>query len=552
VPGSSERPFATLPPRVAVLAAPLALLACSAARGPASERPGSPARPPESRPEVRVTRAVAVACPKRDQDGPMALADVDGDGHLDRVAVTRDADGFTVHLHQAPSLRETHTFHVAGDRVEIAVTRRDAGPLGDLWIVALRDRPAAQVLFHLEKGQLEAIWRDTGPRSAPSLRLDLDGDGRVDPILGGASALRDGTLDAIPGVRSARSIHGLPVANGRENPVDLDGDGHLDVLAVEGGEARILALPSFRTTFSRPATTATILRYAGRPAIFVRTEIGAEILATDAEHTVLARLPDLRYATPFTRLDPAGDGSVLALSASPSSALLRASSPFEGPPAMMPAHHVLGMRAESAGGVFAGDLRARTGPFQIKLDLDLATPADPAVDQLSPVPVLAGGPRSLVGVRTVSRGSLSGFINDGGAYELVVRAPPGLGQGRVIGRGRVTGEGGASVELLDLDGDGVHEILLRESDLHAGQAVNGAEGTSRWMLLRGDGHVLWRDRSRTVTTAGGRFVDSRARARALDLLGDGTLALQLRSPEAEWYVLPTGSQLPDPMPPCLE
>jgi hypothetical protein len=458
-------------------------------------------------------------------------------------------------VHEAPSLRETRAFHVDGDRVEIAVTRRGRGPLGDLWIVALHDRPAAQVLFHLERAQLEAIWRAAGPRSAPSLRLDLDGDGRVDPIVGGASALRDGSIDPIPGVRSARSIHGLPAAFGREEPVDLDGDGTPDVLAVEGGEARILALPSFRTTFTRPATTATIVRYAGRPAIFVRTETGAEILATDADHTVLARLPELRYATPVTRVDPAGDGSVLALAASPSSALLSATTPFDGRPQIVPVHHVLGMRAraaEAAGGVFVGDLRALTGPFQIKLDLDLATPADPAIEQLGPAVVVAGGPPSLVGVRTIHRGSLSGFVNDGGSYELVVRSPPGLGQGRVIARGSVTGEGGASVELLDLDGDGVHEILLRESDLHAAPALGAANGASRWVLLGGDGHVLWRDPPRTVSTAGGRFVDARARARALDLVGDGTLALQLRSPAAEWYVLPAASQLPDPLPPCLE
>jgi hypothetical protein len=174
------------------------------------------------------------------------------------------------------------------------------------------------------------------------------------------------------------------------------------------------------------------------------------------------------------------------------------------------------------------------------------------VEQLGPVPVITGGPASLVGVRTLSRGSLSGFVSDGASYQLVVRAPPGLAGGRVIGRGRLAGEGGASAELLDLDGDGVHEILLRESDLRAVEAVTGAEGTSSWFLLRGDGHVLWRDSGRTLTTAGGRFQDTRARARALDLLGDGTLALQLRSPDAEWYVLPASSRLPDPLPPCLE
>jgi hypothetical protein len=550
MPAPRERPLASRS-RFAALAGSFALLACSASRGSPSERPGSPP-PPESQPEVRITRAVAVACPHRDQDGPMALADVDGDGHLDRVAVTRDDAGFTVHLHASPSLRETRAFHVEGDRVELAVTRRGRGILGDLWIVALHNRPAEQVLFHLEQGQLDAIWRAAGPRSTPSLRLDLDGDGRVDPIVGGASALRDGTLDAIPSVRSARSIHGLPAAFGRENPVDLDGDGYPDVLAVEDGEARILALPGFRATFSRAATTATILRYAGRPAIFIRTETGAEILAADADHTVLARLPELRYATPFTRIDPAGDGSVLALAASPSSALLSAATPFEGPPMLLPVHHVLGIRTEPSSSAFAGDLRSRVGPFQIKLDVDLATPADPAVEQLGPVPVLAGGPRSLVGVRTVRRGSLSGFANEGGAYEIVVRPPPGLGPDHIIRHASVTGEGGASVELLDLDGDGVHEILLRESELHAAEAITGAEGTSRWILLRGDGHVIWRDRGRAVTTAGGHFVDARARARALDLLGDGTLALQLRSPDAEWYVLPLGSPLPDPLPPCLE
>ena len=528
------------------------LLACTSAAQSPSERRPITSPPPEARPAVRVTRAVAVACPTRDQDGPMVLADVDGDGALDRVAVTPDKGGFTVHLHQPPSLRETRAFHVAGDRVELAVTRRAGGPLGDLWIVALRDRPAEQILFHLEGAHLDEIWRASGPRSAPSLRLDLDGDGRVDPILGGAAALRGGTIDPIPGVRSARSVRGFPVAFGREEPVDLDSDGYPDVLAVEDGEVRLLALPSFRTTFARRALSATILRYAGRPAIFVRTERGAEILAADAAHTVLAQLPELRYATPVARLDPAGDGSVLALAASPSSALLNAATPFEGPSALPPIHHVLDLRGEGAGVAFAGERKARKGPYQIKLDLDLATPADPAILQLGPVPVVAGGPPSLVGVRTVSRGSLSGFITDGASYELVVRAPPGLGRDHVIGRGRLTGEGGASVELLDLDGDGVHEVLLRESDLRAAEAVTGAEGTSRWFLLRGDGRVLWQDRFRAVTTRGGRFDDGRARARALDLLGDGTLALQLRSPDAEWYVLPAGSRLPDPLPPCLE
>ena len=555
VPGSGAPALATrstLARRLAVLAGPLALVACSGAHGSVPSSLEAPSELSAARAEVRVTRAVAVACPKRDHDGPMALADVDGDGHLDRVAVLQDDGGFTVRLHQSPSLRATRAFHIDGDRVEVAVTRRRGGILGDLWIVALHDRPAEQVLFHLDGGHLDAIWRAAGARSSPSLRLDLDGDGRVDPILGGAAALRDGSLDPIPRVQSARSIHGLPIAFGREEPVDLDGDGYPDVLAVEDGEVRILALPSFRTTFSREAVTATILRYEGRPAIFVRTERGAEILAADADHTVLARLPELRYATPFARLDPAGDGSILALGASPSAALLRSAAPFEGPRALLPIHHVLGMRAEMGSSALDGELAARGGPFQIKLDVDLATPADPAVEQLGPVPVVAGGPASLVGVRTVSRGSLSGFVDDGASYQLVVRAPPGLRGGRVIGRGRLAGEGGASAELLDLDGDGVHEILLRESDLRAVEAVTGAEGTSRWFLLRGDGHVLWQDRGRTVTTAGGRFQDGRARARALDLLGDGTLALQLRSPDAEWYVLPASSRLPDPLPPCLE
>lgn len=243
---------------------------------------------------------------------------------------------------------------------------------------------------------------------------------------------------------------------------------------------------------------------------------------------------------------------MLALAAQPISALLSAVTPFEGPPALTPIHHVLGMRADASSPLFVRELRAPPGPFQIKLDLDLATPADPSIEQLGPVPVLLGGPPSLVGVRTINRGSLSGFVSDGGTYELVVRAPPGLGRGRVIGRGRVTGEGGAAVELVDLDGDGVHEILLRESDLRAAEGATGAAGTSRWLLLRGDGHVLWHDRGRSVTTEGGRFEDARARARALDLLGDGTLALQLRSLDAEWYVLPVGSRLAEPLPPCLE
>ena len=62
----------------------------------------------------------------------------------------------------------------------------------------------------------------------------------------------------------------------------------------------------------------------------------------------------------------------MALAASPSSASLSASAPFEGLAAKLLAAQVLGMRAEPAGGVFAGDLRARVRALDLLGDGTLA------------------------------------------------------------------------------------------------------------------------------------------------------------------------------------
>ena len=108
--------------------------------------------------------------------------------------------------------------------------------------------------------------------------------------------------------------------------------------------------------------------------------------------------------------------------------------------------------------------------------------------------------------------------------------------------------------MVDLDGDGQREILVNEAGPESVRITGGgADGSSTWTLLDGEGHVLWRDERRSyhVEPGTGR-TDDTANARILNLTGTRARALQLRTSATEWYVLPATSTLPDALPPCLE
>ena len=82
---------------------------------------------------------------------------------------------------------------------------------------------------------------------------------------------------------------------------------------------------------------------------------------------------------------------------------------------------------------------------------------------------------------------------------------------------------------------------------------SGGGSSATWRLLDGDGGVLWEDEERHQSySPGRRDVDQLARARPVDLFGDGRLALRMRAGGQEWYVVPASAELPDPVPPCIE
>jgi hypothetical protein len=484
----------------------------------------TPTPPPASADRVRVTPRVRTACAAHSDMLPVSLADVDGDGRPERVSLTREGEQLVARLHEVPGLRVKRTWRLLGDHVEVAVTRHARSRAGDLWLhVAKMDRATktwSQELWRLERGDLRVVFRGPGTQR-PNLRLDLDGDGRPDPILtttGGVHALLGGKLVPLPAVRYADGVHGERAGHGLEVAADLIGDGGRHVVAVDDRDLRVLALPDLREAARRAGggSSLQVVRWLGAPAIAFYGHKGNYLLGPGLR-PIIEPSPAV-YAVLIPGLDPAGDGSTLAL---------------------------------NVGGVTA--LMGRRGPGALaRLTAQLAGSADPSVARLGPVRIDGDARLDLLGIRTVRFGNPSMGGIENGEYELLI-LPPAGGAGRVIRRGKVGGEGGASAQLLDLDGDGRHEILVAEAGNYMTCDMHGGGGTSRLLLLDGDGRVLWEDQPRHHSYERGRpRRDARARARVVDLAGDGTRAIQVRTPTEEWYLLPARSRLVGAPPACIE
>ncbi|MBW2276206.1 MAG: VCBS repeat-containing protein [Deltaproteobacteria bacterium] len=465
---------------------------------------------------------------------PTASADLDGDGELERVSARRDGEHYVVTLHALPSLEVVQSWRVRADYLELGVTRRGNGKSGDLWlhpgvVVDQETNGWRFTLEHLEGDRFVELSSTTSS-SRPNLRLDVDGDGRVDPITltdNGPMVVLGGELVPTSFESTERSIRGVPAAFGRDEPVDLDGDGDRDVVVEAVGELVIAELPSMREVWSLESAgvLAGVTRWTAAPGGYVVHALTDAIkkstqrlLAADDSHRELAawsHAGDGEYVRAVPFVDPAGDGSLLALSVPRFTALL-----------------------------------AKPGSKHEILEVQLAASGDPAIPLARPVRLAGGKGPELVGTRLLSLGSPAMGGTGKTTYELRAVPPPGRGLGRLIRTASIEGEAFPSAAVLDFDGDGTSEILLFESSNYMTCDMSGGGSSSRWLLLSGDGLVIWHDEERYRSFGEGYERDETADAALIDL-GDGLRGLRLRTETQEWWVFPEG-RAPAQLPVCLE
>ncbi len=213
------------------------VLGCTTAAQPAPPEPtptvviATPVSPAPA--GVRVTPKAAVSCgPDYLERDATSVSDLDHDGTLDRPSLVRTVDGIVVKLHELPSLREKGSWKLlpANGYLELATPRRRDSTLGDLWItVSSETAPSTwtTTLHHLEAGAFVPV---TAGYTGLRIRVDVDGDGRVDPI--GATIdprrsktralVASGAWVDLPVVLPAH-VHGPPTVNDQEEALDLDG-----------------------------------------------------------------------------------------------------------------------------------------------------------------------------------------------------------------------------------------------------------------------------------------------------------------------------------------
>jgi hypothetical protein len=508
----------------------LAAAAAGEATGPDAGDP--PERGPWVGPAVEQTAPRDVLCAETGYQ-PIAPADVDGDGRLDRLAARRDGNQFVLTLHALPELDEVARWTIRADYVEPALTRRGETTAGDLWLhVGVVTDPETSTweftLRHLVDGELQVLSTAAGS-GRPNLMYDLDGDGTVDPIVdgdGGPLALLPSGPRQLAATATATRFAGLPAPYGRQTPVDLDGDGDLDLAAETTTDLLVVEAATLREVWRFPSTgtLVDVVPWSAAPGGAVIAGLvdvtgptnATRLFAAEVGHRELGAWVhgDGDYVRIRTGVDPAGDGSLLPLSPVLRSALLAA--PGETPE---------------------------------PLELEFASTGEPAESALRPARFAGGAGPELPGTRMLGFGSPAMGGTGESVYELRLVPPPGRGAGRLVRTGELPGEGGPSVWSVDLEGDGTRELLLEETTSYMTCDMSGGGSTARWLLLRGDGTLLWRDDDRHREFGEGYRHDGTADARLLEL--GSRRGLRLRTASQEWWVFAAGTA-PAALPACLE
>lgn len=502
----------------------------AAAGAPAETAAGAPAEAgvKASPSRVRVTEPRQALCgPDALRRQPDALADLDRDGELERASVVREgSDHLVVRLHRLPDYDEVGRWKLRGDSIQVGSTRCRGRAEGDLWLhVGVSHDPRGESwthkLYHLEGGDL--VVAAEGIRQS-NLFVDLDGDGCVDPVVqddaGGGRVLFGGAWKALPSDLEPMRLMGEPFGHGQVQAVDLDGDGDRDLLTVAGDGVQIRDAGTLAPAWSakEPVRSAQLATWQGRRVITAHRGDRIEVYAAEEGVARLASFEAESYARVVPELDPAGDGSALALRG----------------------HETALVEASSSERV-------------VKLGVELARPLLEDGSPLGPVVLDREGRAELVGVRTIESGHpMLAFPGSRAVYELVALEPPGDGAKRVLYRGEVGGELSLDLWLVDLERDGNFELLVKERAGFSSCDRRSTGASSTLMLLDGDGRELWRDERRTEYFQRGRWTELSARPRAMDLWGDGRLAVRVRAGGQEWFVVPADAPLPESLPVCLQ
>jgi hypothetical protein len=475
---------------------------------------------PEQR--LRTTARVDARCgPDWLERHPMHLADLDGDGVLDRVAITREAGEFVVRLYAVPSFRLHGEWKLPDGYLEVGTPIRRGSNRGDLWIALATGRidertvkPDA-TLYHLENGQLVAVATDVvGARFG----LDLDGDGVVDPIgrRGGREGAWLGGRWVELAVPLGDELVGAPLANGQQEAIDVDGTGTRQLMMVSPTRLALVDWPSLRERWALTGEVfqPNLVPWGGAWVLAVKHDHTLEVYTTDASHALIAKYPK---ASPYSErqiaIDAAGH-SWLAIDGVDWQLVDRAS--------------------PSRGRELPGTLLRRLGH---------------AADPLGPVRVRTGEPAALLAMRH----------RELDAFDILL-VDPATGQlGRTIwSRPDVSVEEylDTSAQLIDLDNAGIAELLIDERS--AIEEHHGSSFVSSHLLIvDGGGVELWNEGvPRTASWAvddlagASHAFDDATHVREMDF-GDGTRALRLRSGHDEYYVLSPRSRLTT-IPACLE